>query len=486
MKEFIKRALPKNRFARSVSVLAGGTAAGQIIIVAASPILTRLYSPEDFGLLAVFAGLLAILGVIASLRYQMAIPLPESNEEATDVMALSLLVVAGMTGVTALIVAVFGESIAATLNTPQLSPYLWLLPVGLLLAGIYQVLNYWAIRRKAFSVIARTKVSQSAWMSLVQMGGYALGPFALLLGRVIGQAAGSVSLWNHAREPGGFKLGSLLPHKGIGQVAYRYSHFPAYSSWAGLLNTGGAQVPPIFFAAFFGPAAAGAYMLAQRVINLPMAVVATAVADAFLPNSVEAYREDRLGNEVRRLFIVLAILVFPSAAVLFIVAPELFAFVFGEDWRQAGEMVRWLTPMLAIQFIINPLSRIFVVIERQRLAMLLQGFLFLMRSGALVIAYLLDFSVLEAVKLFSALSAVGYLVYSVVIMKLSKLDFGSLVVGFASPIVMVFLLFGVYLFMQSVIEEKNVRIFSMFVLSTLSLPFYWGVELRFGFLNRIS
>ena len=78
LKETARRLLPRNRFARSVSVLVGGTAAGQIIVMAASPILTRLYSPEDFGLLSVYAGLLGILGVIASLRYQLATPLERS------------------------------------------------------------------------------------------------------------------------------------------------------------------------------------------------------------------------------------------------------------------------------------------------------------------------------------------------------------------------------------------------------------------------
>ena len=94
LKAIVQRILPKSRFARSASLLAGGAVAGQAIIVAASPILTRLYSPEDFGVLAVFASLLSILSIVASLRYQLAIPLPKTDEEAANVTVLSLAVVA--------------------------------------------------------------------------------------------------------------------------------------------------------------------------------------------------------------------------------------------------------------------------------------------------------------------------------------------------------------------------------------------------------
>ena len=116
-----RRLLPKNHFARSVGILAGGTAAGQAIIVAASPILTRLYTPEDFGVLAVYASLLSILGVVASLRYELAIPLPESDEEAANVTVLSLVVVLGMALVTAAIALPFRQPIAEALNTPVLT-----------------------------------------------------------------------------------------------------------------------------------------------------------------------------------------------------------------------------------------------------------------------------------------------------------------------------------------------------------------------------
>ena len=146
--EFVKRFLPESAFAKNVSVLVGGTALGQVITVLASPLLTRIYTPDDFGTLAVFASFLSIAAVIASLRYELAIPLPEDDKTAANVLALSLSIVVGNSLLAGILVWLFGGKVVNVINAPQLRPYLWLLPLGIFGVGTYQVLNYWAIRKK--------------------------------------------------------------------------------------------------------------------------------------------------------------------------------------------------------------------------------------------------------------------------------------------------------------------------------------------------
>jgi len=383
-KNQLRRLLPKNAFARGVSVLVGGTAAGQFIVVAASPILTRLYTPEDFGLLAVFAALLGVFAVIASLRYQLAIPLPESDEEAASVAVLSLLVVAGMTGLSALIVWFWDSSITMLLNVPAMEPYLWLLPVGLALMGVYQVFSYWAIRVKAFPAIARTKLTQAISMVSVQLGAFTLGPFALILGQVTGHAAGSSSLAALAvrRKWTIFRQVRLAD---IRRAASRYRRFPIYSSWEGFFNKAGSQLPPILFAALFSPAAAGIYMLAHRVLAMPMRLIGKAVADVFVSSAAKANRNRALAPLVASIHRRLANIAMPPALLLLIVGPDLFAMIFGTDWRQAGEFAQWMAPWVYLVFVTSPLSMLFAVMEKQAQGMLFQGILLGVRVGALVI-----------------------------------------------------------------------------------------------------
>lgn len=402
-----------------------------MILILFSPILTRLYTPADFGVLAVFTSLLGILGVVASLRYELAIPLPQTDQEAANVTLLSLVLVLGMALLTAAIAIPYREPIADALNTPLLAEYIWLLPLGVLLVGVYQVFNQWAIRTKAFAVIARTRLTQAASMVCVQIAGYAFGPLALLMGRIFGQAAGTTTLGSLAFAKHGEAF-RRVSWSGTKAAAARYSTFPLYSSWAGLLNTGGTLLPPVLFSVFYGAGAAGLYMLAHRIVALPMTLLGGSIADVFMPNAVAAMRESRLRESVALVQKNLAQIAFPPVVMLFIVAPDVFRIAFGPDWEEAGHMVRWLAPMLFLQFVVAPLSRVFIALERQRLGLALQMNLFLLRAGSVSVGAYLGIALLDIMFWYGAASAAGYFVYAYLIAKVTGNTLSSFVRTWAS------------------------------------------------------
>lgn len=407
LKAQIRKLLPKSSFARSVSILAGGAAAGQVIIVLTSPLLTRLYSPEDFGLLAVYAALLSILSVIASLRYQLAIPLPERDEEASHLVALSLIIVVAISLLTTLLILFFSKPIVELFRTPALASYLWLLPVGLLLTGTYQVFNYWAIRVKAFMPIARTKISQSLATIIVQVGGYFLGPLALILGQIGGQAAGSSTLGALILQTRWIELKAIRWHN-ILTAASRYARFPIYSTWVGLFNTASSQLPPILFATLFNPVAAGIYMIANRVLAMPMTLVGSAMANVFLSSAVDARRNGTLIHLVKDIHEKLVHIAMPPALILLLAGPDLFDFIFGANWRQAGEFAQWMAPWIYLAFISTPLSTLFDVLEKQNHELIFQGILLTIRACTLIIGSYIG-SLTLAVSLFSGGSALCYI-----------------------------------------------------------------------------
>ena len=416
--ESVKRYLPRKGMARNVSILMGGTAAGQGMMLIAAPLLTRLYSPEDFGLLAVFTALMSITGIIVTLRYHMAIPLPKDEKEAAHIVVLSMLVVLCMTFLSSLIVHFFKIPITRMFNLPDLADYLWLLPMGVLLLGMYDVFNYWAIRAKSFPAIARTRIAKSFGTLAVQLGGFGLGPLALLLGQIVGLALGSASLaaMSIRNNRAVFRMVQL---KGIRIAANRYRRFPLYSTWGGIFNTVGLQLPPLMFAALFNPAVAGLYALAHRALAMPMSLVGTSIADVFFSEAATARRDGKLSELVDQIHKKLVQIAMPPTLLLLVVAPDLFHMIFGDAWRQAGEVARWLAPMLYIQFIISPLSRIFIVLERQAQGTILQAVLLFSRITAVAIgAWLGDF--LMAVIIYGAASAMCYLLYLIFIVLICK------------------------------------------------------------------
>lgn len=416
--ERIKRLVPLNHFARGVSVLAGGTVVGHAIVVLASPVLTRLYGPEDFGLLAVYGALLGISSIIASLSYQFAVPLPESDEEAIHVLVLSLGVVLIMTAVTALLVVAFTGPISTALNTPAMAEYMWLLPVGLLLVGAYHGLSYWAVRVKAFPTIARTNVAQSISKVAVQLGGYALGPFALILGQICGQAVGSVSLAALLIRERRDALGRVRWSR-IRDAAWRYRRFPLFTTWSGVFNSVGRNLPPLMFASLFSPAIAGIYLLAHSVLAMPMYVIGRAVANVFFANAAGANRDGTLSTLVLNIHTKLAQLAMPAALVLLVSGQDIFRVVFGDEWSQAGVFAQLMAPYLYFQFVTSPLSDIADVLEKQVHDMMFQGLLLSTRAVALVVGALY-FDVLVAVALYAAASAVCWLAFLAWILTVSE------------------------------------------------------------------
>jgi O-antigen/teichoic acid export membrane protein len=415
--QIFKRYLPRSSFVRGVVVLGGGAAASQLILMAVAPLLTRLYSAQDFGVVAVFGSMLSILSVVSSLRYELAIPIAKDDEEALHGVVLALLVAVATTLVTFLAVLCFRVQIAEAVKIPQMTAYLWLLPIGLLLLSVYQVFYYWAIRVQAFSAIAQTRLTQSISSVVVQIGGSSFGLIGLLLGQITGQAAGIYSLGLLVIQNKSNIFRTINP-KALRLVAWRYRRFPCFSTWGSLLNTIGMQLPPVMFSILFSPAVVGIYALAHRVLSLPMSLIGQAIGNVFLARASEAKRDGNLAVLVANVHDKLAQIAMPPVLVLVVIAPELFVWIFGSEWREAGIFAQLMTPMLYFQFIFSPISTLFVILEKQQQGMFLQAVMATVSGSSIFIgAWLGDVKL--AVLLFSLGSASSYLAFLVWVINLS-------------------------------------------------------------------
>ncbi len=408
----------KSDFLKNVSLLAGGTASAQVLLVLASPLLTRIYTPDDFGLLAVYSALLALFLVISSLRYEMAIPLPESNKEAVHIVILSLIVVTAMTCVSSLMVLLFGTLLAEAVNLPNLAEYFWLLPIGVFFAGIYRILNYWAVRQKSFRDITITRISQTLTTLAIQFSFYKFGGIALLFSQVSGQGTGCLRLARSALKHEEFKSWTWA---GVWRVIKRYKQFPIFSTWSGLFNTTGTQLPPLIVAAFFSANSAGLFALAIRILNIPVSVLGGAIGQVYFSNLAEAKREGRLSELVEKGVLNLLKLALPAGVWFMLVAPDLFAFAFGQEWKVAGEIARWMTPWILCQFISSPLSTLYFVLEKENWGFYFQSSMLIVRIASLLIGvFYYDF--FHALLIFSLSSALCYFLYTINIVMLASVS----------------------------------------------------------------
>jgi O-antigen/teichoic acid export membrane protein len=406
------RILPKGRFARSVAVVTAGSALGQGLVVASAPLLTRLYTPADFGVLAVYGSIVSLVAVVAALRYEFAIALPEEDESAANLLLLSLGIVLFVSLLAGFGVWLLADQLVRSVNTPTLKPYLWLVPLGVLGTGVYEVLSFWAVRKKAFTTIARTRFTQSLGQVLTQaiLGLLQLGPGGLLLGQVVGKTGGSGTLatltYKHGKE-----AIKRVSASGVRRVAFRYRRFPMLSSGTALLNRAGLYLPPILLAAFYGPQVAGWFALGQRVIGLPAMVISKSVSDVYMGEAAQLVRTDP--HALERLFVKtakhLTLVGAPPLAVLALGAPWLFALVFGEGWREAGVYAQLMAVAFLAQFVTTPLEATFLVTERQDLGLARHAIRLVLVVGSLSLAHWARWGPVVAISLYSVSMFVAYI-----------------------------------------------------------------------------
>lgn len=380
--------LPPGSFIRNVVTLMTGTTFAQALIILVAPILTRLYSPEDYGILALYGSVLGIFAVVACWRYELAIVLPEKDEDAANLLVLSICICFGMAVLTLILVAIVRNPVANLLGAPELAPWLWFMPLSLLAAGLFQAFNYWSTRRKQFRRLAVRQITQSTVTATTQLGiGFAVrfGPGGLISGSIVGQLTATGRLaWQIWRDEGK-QLVSYIRRNDLYRVGIRFKKFPIYDSWAGLLNTASTMLPALLLGYFFTPAIVGYYALGHRVLSMPMGVIGGSIAQAFFPRAAEARRSGNLDKITFAMFQQLLAIGLVPIILITIVAPDLFALVFGSRWWTAGEYVRWLSLWLLFVFISSPLSNIYSVLERQRAGLIVNTFMFSTRLLALIV-----------------------------------------------------------------------------------------------------
>ena len=353
---FLKKiifSISKHSFLKNVGLITGGTAFAQFLSIAFAPLLTRIYEPSDFGLLAVYSSIIAILSIIAGLRYEMAIPLPESESDAINIFFLSFCLIVISSLFIFIGIALFINEISEIFKIKKHKNLLWLIPIGVLFIGLYKMCNYWAIRTKNFPKIASTKIIQSVSNIIFACLGFKFGTIGLLLGHLSSQSAGVIALGKtiSVSEPKKIIKFSLMKN-----LALRYRNFPLYSIWGGLTNTASLQLPPLVFAYCFGQTTAGLFLLANKITSLPMIFFGQAISQVFFGNAVEAHRDGKLDKLVYSIFENLSKIGGPF--ILFLVLPgsstfHLYLWIcMGRCWNH-DELVRTVVVLCICNFTIK-------------------------------------------------------------------------------------------------------------------------------------
>jgi O-antigen/teichoic acid export membrane protein len=382
---------PAEGFATKVAHMLTGTVLGQAISVLLAPVLTRIYLPVQFGYLSVYTAILAIIGVVAALGYELAIPIARSREELANLLAVSVGALIGLTALLGLAAFLAPDRTLRLCWIGSLATFRLLLPLGFACLGAYYVLVAAATRLEAFRYIASTRFSQgvSGPVSQIALGLLGTGTPGLIIGFVIGQSSGTFLLCSRVllQTPG---LLTGISWRGIRRVAWRYRRFPLFASWSKLLESSGAS-PILFllFAHFYSNEIAGFLFLTERVIGRPLLMISTSLLQVFTGEAgLAVHREpervrSRFHQVVPRQFLVSAGWILLAN----VLAGWAFPVLFGKKWVAAIPYLCAASPGYLALSMLHPVSTALQIMERQALAAAWQAGRLILVIGGVMLAW---------------------------------------------------------------------------------------------------
>jgi O-antigen/teichoic acid export membrane protein len=408
------------RFIHGVFVLLTGATLAMIAPIIAAPLLTRLYSPEDYGVFALFVSVVSLLSVSIAGNYDSAVMLPKNDRDAFNLIAVCFLICLVLSIALVMVLVPFNAPVAALLGNPVIAKWLHLVPLMVFIMGLNQAFSYWANRKRQFGNLSVNKVVESVVTPIISvaMGFGRFGVSGLVLGLIAGKAAAASILGHRIWQDK--KQGEVPIRRAIMlEQARRYQDFPLFAAPTSFLDVLAVQAPVLFLAKFFGPAVVGLFALAQRAIGAPLALVGVCVGQVYHQSIAEArHKNEDLTPYVFKVAGYLALIASAPVIAAALFSPALFSVVFGEQWRVAGEYASILVFPLAAKFVVSPLSTIMSVSGNVRLGSAWKLVYFFTTCTALYIAS--HFQVRTFLIIYSAHEIVLYAVHFLLIFKASR------------------------------------------------------------------
>ena len=416
---------------RNFGKLLSASVVAQALGLLVYPVISRLYSPDDFGLLNLFLSISNVLVILANAEYHYAIVLPKDDKQARAIAHVDIIILSSVVALTALSV-VFSTPIAHVFKSPDLARYYWMMPILVLVLGMWNILNYWYIRREAYTRISGYQISQSVLSAGAKIG---LGFGGVLRGGLIYSTVGAATI--------SFIISVLLAWKkhvrtlfiGVDrvlckEVARTYKNFPTYSMPRSFVNMLAGQLPVLLLTPVFGGHEVGLWSMALLLGFTPICMINRAMYQSLYQLvTVRVNNREHIGSIFRRFSVLTFAVVVPTFAILYVFLPQLTQWLLGAEWETSGHYIRWMLPWLCINLLTSSTGFLTDIFFKQRIGLVFELLLALLRTIG-VVAGVLTHCFEVAVAGYSIGSAVAVLAQYIWLMSLVRhydrtLEFGA-------------------------------------------------------------
>lgn len=458
-------------FTTNVLKLATGNVLAQALTILLFPIITRLYSPGDYGILVLLIAISSTLVTVSCLSYEFSIMLPKEEKDSAIIVVLCFILICLVSIISGSVFILLSSPIEKLLNAPGISHYMIFLPAVVLLSGLFIVMNYWLSRRIQFGVIATAAVALPILTKAIQIF-FALGstsPRGLIIGAIAGYAGALVVMLYGIKDDLPFFKGISLVD--IKRLAVRYKRFPLFNSWSALANMASLQIAPLMLATFFSPVVAGLFGMANAIANTPMSLIGASIGQVFFQKASEEKNQrgciKEVVREVHRRLVSFGL--FPIL-VLMIIGEDLFGLVFGTQWSAAGEYARILAPWIFLVFIASPLTTIFSVLEKQQIGLYFNLLILISRFTVLYIGGRYG-NIFATLVLYSITGMLFWGIMNLYILKISGVPYREAIEDFMRP----FFIAAIIAIPIILIKFLMLSIYLLFLVSGIMTVTYYAI-----------
>lgn len=345
-----------------------GNTVSQLIPFIIAPILSRLFTPVEFAVVANFMAIVGVMGIVATGRLELAVPLPKEKEKAQDI-AFTGLMITVILGMISLIVPLFSDQVGAMYKDELLPDYLWMVPLSVISYGLLGLTNNWNLRHEKFRSISVGKIVQS----LVNNG------LAAILGYIGWGIYGLIVAWLLSQYVNIFILllsvDRKVKRKNFNIITLKttlkeYKDFPLINSLHAFTDILVTQFLLFWLiSSYFGYQELGLFAMMHKYVRAPIMLITSSVSQLFYVETGKALNEKRSVLPIfRKTITITLVFAVPFIVAILLFGPQLFKWYLGENWEMAGTYAKNISPMLFFYFIASPVSGLPILFNKQRWA----------------------------------------------------------------------------------------------------------------------
>lgn len=385
-----------------------GTIIAQVIGIAASPILTRLYAPEQYGDYGLYLSILTILTVFSTLRFEYAINTAKDDSEVVTIISL-IRKIGFFCSLIVLVVLIISPWRFDNL-------FILFLFFSVFLTAQNQSYQYLNNRNKNFNILSKTKIFQIITSTVIAiLLSFIISDYGLIIGNFI-----ALLVVNYLLLKPNLKFLIETEKTNENQIFRKYKDFALFNTPSALFDVISLQSPIFFIKFFIGTSYAGFYSLTMRTILLPLNLISVSLSQVYLSKISEKFRNKEPFHYITKKIIVLLAITGTVPVILLLFFSEiLFSFVFGEQWVTSGEIASIMAISLFFRFIASPLSNIFFITNTLKHLLVLQS---IRMVTTLVTLYISShsYSLYTLIWCYTIHDSIYYIIYIFLILYVSK------------------------------------------------------------------